>query len=335
VSGVTDPAVGALTGADGGSGGGLLGAATGTVDHVANAATGTVSGATDTAVGTLGASGDGVQSAAVRVVSGAANTVTDTAHTAVGAISGSSVGTPGGSGPVDGLTGAVTGTGSSGVDTVGTALGASGHEATSTATAAHAAGSVGTPIVAHGTAPVFDGAAAPTPDAAHAGTVSAIPGHSIEDVLNGIATNLASHPGTIPFLVAAAAGTAGAGYMITRCFTPVMALSGGPLPLLFNSVRLLPCTAVQTVGGTISTVEGTAGRIGVIARDEIGQLKDGFNEARNRAERAAEQLRHAVSGGEGAADNRLLMQLALVLGFGYIAFLTLWFWATRTRFGRA
>jgi hypothetical protein len=39
--------------------------------------------------------------------------------------------------------------------------------------------------------------------------------------------------------------------------------------------------------------------------------------------------------GEAAKDSRLLIQVAMLLGMVYVAFLTAWFWATRLRPGRS
>jgi hypothetical protein len=175
--------------------------------------------------------------------------------------------------------------------------------------------------------------------AAHAGALP-LPtssGWSIDDLLAGIGANVA-HPGTLPLVLAAAAGAAGMGMTFARCFGPALQLSGGPVPLLFSTVRLIPCTAVQTVEGSIATVgeaadrvESLVGRVGSAVKDELKDVKDGFNSARERAERTTKSIRHEFDGGEGAGDNRLLMQLAMLLGSGYVAFLTLWFWVTRAR----
>jgi len=132
------------------------------------------------------------------------------------------------------------------------------------------------------------------------------------------------------------------GITLSRCFSPAIQLSGGPVPLLFSSVRLIPCTAAHAVEGGISTVENIAGRVGssvkgagttvgASVKDELRDMRDDFDEARARARHAAESVRQGLDGGEGARDNRLLMQLAMLLGFAYVAFLTLWFWVTRTR----
>jgi hypothetical protein len=51
-------------------------------------------------------------------------------------------------------------------------------------------------------------------------------------------------------------------------------------------------------------------------------FRDGF------AQVIAEE-RHDV--GEGLRDSRLMLQLGMLLGFVYVGFLSVWFWATRLR----
>jgi hypothetical protein len=61
-------------------------------------------------------------------------------------------------------------------------------------------------------------------------------------------------------------------------------------------------------------------------------VKDGFNRARVGADGAVDAIEHRLEdGGRGARDNRLLLQLGMLLGMGYLAFLTIWLWATRMR----
>ena len=97
-------------------------------------------------------------------------------------------------------------------------------------------------------------------------------GRSIEDVLVEIGGNL-GHPSTLPLLLAATAGAAGMALRFSCAVRPVVQLSGGPLPLLFSSVRLIPCAAAQTVEGGFSTVEGFAGRAGSSVKGELRELK--------------------------------------------------------------
>ncbi|MFL6031138.1 MAG: hypothetical protein ACJ74D_14055, partial [Gaiellaceae bacterium] len=103
--------------------------------------------------------------------------------------------------------------------------------------------------------------------------------------------------------------------------------------LLFTNVRLLPCYVNATVQQTTATAssalssvhsDGLAGR----RRDGhheplLGAIKEGFG-------RAVRQIepRHD---GDGAPDARLMAQIGIVLGTVYLAFLTVWFWATRLR----
>jgi hypothetical protein len=185
-----------------------------------------------------------------------------------------------------------------------------------------------------------------TPDGAFAASsvhlVSPEPtssGRSIEDALAGIGANLV-HPGGLPLLLAATAGVIGIGITASRAFGPALQCAGGPTPLLFSSVRLIPCSAVQAVEGGVSTASEIAHRVGSSVThgagkgsSALGSVKAGFHEAQVRVGHGADALaqQRGVDGGEGAGDNRLLMQLGMMLGFGYLAFLTLWFWATRAR----
>jgi hypothetical protein len=66
-------------------------------------------------------------------------------------------------------------------------------------------------------------------------------------------------------------------------------------------------------------VKGSAGAVKGVAEDIAKDIRDGF-------------LR-GVSGSadDGLSDTRLLMQIGMLLGTLYLAFLTVWFWATRLR----
>ena len=112
--------------------------------------------------------------------------------------------------------------------------------------------------------------------------------------------------------------------------------SGGPVPLFMNSVRLLPCTASNAIGGATDAVGGSftkvTDEIGKATTSAAGAVKTGFNEAKARAGVLPDAIRNELQeGGTGAGDNRLLLQLGMLLGFGYVAFLTVWLWATRVR----
>jgi hypothetical protein len=67
-------------------------------------------------------------------------------------------------------------------------------------------------------------------------------------------------------------------------------------------------------------VKGSAGAVKGIAEDVANDIRDGF-------------LRGVTGSADddGASDTRLLMQIGMLLGTVYLAFLTVWFWATRLR----
>jgi hypothetical protein len=104
--------------------------------------------------------------------------------------------------------------------------------------------------------------------------------------------------------------------------------------VMFTNVRLLPCV-----------VDAAVERTGVAASDAVSRLGSAAATASRRAEAGivgavVEPIREgfdqAVSrpvskSGEGLRDGRLLAQIGIVLGTIYVAFLTLWFWATRLR----
>jgi hypothetical protein len=103
--------------------------------------------------------------------------------------------------------------------------------------------------------------------------------------------------------------------------------------ILFTNVRLIPCYWTDNVSRSVAAVGSRAGgRVsagGVAGRLNFeglaGEIRDGFM-------RGAGRL--AEDGYDEATDNRLLMQLGIVLGTVYMAFLTIWFWATRLRWPR-
>jgi len=119
----------------------------------------------------------------------------------------------------------------------------------------------------------------------------------------------------------------------------VVQFGGGPVPLLFNSVRLIPCTASEAIGSGFTSARDFTGRTrssvgGSVQAGSaaLGAVKDGFNRARVGADGAVNAIEHRLEdGGQGARDNRLLLQLGMLLGMGYLAFLTIWLWATRMR----
>jgi hypothetical protein len=109
--------------------------------------------------------------------------------------------------------------------------------------------------------------------------------------------------------------------------------------VIFTNVRLVPCLVGSAVERTAMVGSQAVSGLGsgVAESNETGRkrttvpavigtivdpIRDGFEQvvARNGDEDA-----------EGLRDARLLMQIGIVLGTVYLAFLTVWFWATRMR----
>ena len=111
--------------------------------------------------------------------------------------------------------------------------------------------------------------------------------------------------------------------------------------VVFTNVRLVPClvsAAVERtamVGSQVVSGYGSPGASAGGARAGkraslpavvgaiVDPIRDGFEDAVARRPRAEDA--------EGLRDARLLMQIGIVLGTIYLAFLTVWFWATRVR----
>ncbi len=109
--------------------------------------------------------------------------------------------------------------------------------------------------------------------------------------------------------------------------------------VIFTNVRLVPClvgsavertamVGTQAVSG-LATGDGgsnaTGRRRGVVpavVETIVDPIRDGFEKA---------VARDGEEDAEGLQDARLMMQIGIVLGTVYLAFLTVWFWATRMR----
>jgi len=110
-------------------------------------------------------------------------------------------------------------------------------------------------------------------------------------------------------------------------------LSAPSTPLVFTNVRLIPCIASATAQHVTATTAAASSHVGStvtrvippIVGGTVGSIADGFD-------RAVQGPRD--ESGDGLTDSRLLVQLGMLLGFAYLAFLTVWFWATRLRWPR-
>ena len=92
-------------------------------------------------------------------------------------------------------------------------------------------------------------------------------------------------------------------------------------------MRLIPCYVGASAQHVATSASDAAERVGDKVRVAIpSAIADGFDQAvRGRRE---------DDDGSGLADSRLLVQIGMLLGFVYVAFLTVWFWATRLRWPR-
>jgi hypothetical protein len=120
----------------------------------------------------------------------------------------------------------------------------------------------------------------------------------------------------------------GIGLTTTVAVSIARGFASPAVPVLATSVRLMPSMAGATIERTgVSAVEvasklrtdvadATESAVGAI----VHPLRDGFGRA-VRPTADSDSLR----------DSRLLAQIGIVLGTIYLAFLTVWFWATRLR----
>jgi hypothetical protein len=139
--------------------------------------------------------------------------------------------------------------------------------------------------------------------------------------------------GALPVAVAVGAASLTAVSIVRGVCSPGAAV-------MFTNVRLVPCLvgsvvertatvgsqAVSSLGsGGTNPGKATAGKrpaVPAIVETIVDPIRDGFERVVSRpAAEEAERLR----------DARLLMQIGIVLGTIYLAFLTVWFWATRVR----
>jgi hypothetical protein len=132
--------------------------------------------------------------------------------------------------------------------------------------------------------------------------------------------------------------------------------SGTDISMAFTNVRLLPCVVKEglarqirmlmeagaTVGGPGPAAHATAAAdpgtldssrlLGASAEspsEPAGRMRDAIEAVRDGFAQATGDVSDDV--GEGLRDSRLMMQIGMLLGCVYVAFLSIWFWATRLR----
>jgi hypothetical protein len=135
--------------------------------------------------------------------------------------------------------------------------------------------------------------------------------------------------------IAGAAGLVAAGSLaIAR------GVSSPTTPITITNLRLLPTilnATIRTSGEAIVNLPRVVGSGGSGVRSVGGAVADVTRPVTPIAERVTDPIREGFervrrAPGEYAnGDGRLLMQVGVVLGTIYAAFLTIWFWATRVR----
>jgi hypothetical protein len=136
----------------------------------------------------------------------------------------------------------------------------------------------------------------------------------------------------LPIAITLGIAALGASAIVRGGWSPAVSVA-------FTNVRLIPCVASETVhrivpgfaGETGASTSGTAPRArgSLTGRQSSGGVIDVIREGFDRG--AGRVLPVEDGNGEGLRDSRLLAQLGIVLGMVYLAFLTVWFWATRLR----
>jgi hypothetical protein len=128
--------------------------------------------------------------------------------------------------------------------------------------------------------------------------------------------------------------------------------SGADARMAFTNVRLLPCLLKDVAGRQLTAItqglapaaapayaalsEGAASGSHIV-RDATAvkaEHEDGFvphivSELTEGFARATQDAPGEVA--DGLSDSRLVVQLGMLFGILYLAFLSVWFWATRTR----
>jgi hypothetical protein len=102
--------------------------------------------------------------------------------------------------------------------------------------------------------------------------------------------------------------------------------------LVFANVRLLPCYASATAQHMASTTASATSRVTTLGQRDgrsVPLVGGSLEKVAEGIDRVLERPREEAP--DGLTDSRLLVQLGIVLGFVYLAFLTVWFWATRLR----
>jgi hypothetical protein len=178
---------------------------------------------------------------------------------------------------------------------------------------------------------------------AAAAAASAVDGHSLTDVMTQLAPDAR--------LVASAAALA----LASEAIVGARLLGSHADPrMAFTNVRLVPCLVKASIGHHMAAFTGTrvpAASMGALSGagsatpagvQELTRSDD--DPARGGVRGVIESFTKPLSQGfdeatrkatgevtDGFSDTRLMVQIGMALGVVYVAFLSVWFWATRVR----
>jgi hypothetical protein len=136
--------------------------------------------------------------------------------------------------------------------------------------------------------------------------------------------------------------------------------SGADTSMVFTNVRLLPCVVKEGLARHVEMLTALAGANGgssgtaVVSPGPVGpgssaagmlgasaespsspaaSVRDAFEQALGSFRDGFAQVitEERQEDGEGLRDSRLMLQVGMLLGFVYVGFLSVWFWATRLR----
>ena len=172
---------------------------------------------------------------------------------------------------------------------------------------------------------------------------SSVDGHSLTEVMTQLAPD-ARLLASAAALTLASEAIVGARLLGTH----------GDARMAFTNVRLVPCLVKASIGNQVAAFTGsrvpgerraaravpgrcrrTAARVTGPPRDDAARTACAASSRASRPRCARGSIRRpgAATGEvtDGFNDTRLMVQIGMALGVVYVAFLSVWFWATRVR----
>jgi hypothetical protein len=100
----------------------------------------------------------------------------------------------------------------------------------------------------------------------------------------------------------------------------------------FANVRLLPCYATATTQNVVSATRSAVSQV-TRPRQRDGYLAPIIVDSLQKVGVGVDRILDRPQGraADAATDSSLLVRIGVVLGFVYLALLTVWFWATSRR----